>query len=431
MAALRRRQGLSLRGLAGLAGISHDALGAWERGARLPRLPELEAALTALEVSPAERRRLIALVPAPRARREVSRGSEEPPLGAGPLLRAMRSRRGLTQADAARLVGVSQGRLASWERSEDWPVADRLHRLCFALGAHPQEAAALTQGRGALPLWNEDESAEAWEGGGEASPEDPMGRLIKRVYFHTGALRDLCSLSLEQSLRRRAQDTAAFQFHLHDLYAYRARAMMEEGRFGEVGGYADRTWELARQGYGRSQAWTWGVIASATVLKRGLAGRRPHPEKASALLAAMAAQAEPGESRAWMLCELSLALAQAGRAEESLQASLQACRLAATLPQPEELWFRRRDHAALLVSLGHCGEALETLETTTELFQYGADPMIRHRLLAAACHMGLKHPDAAQEALAPVLPLIEQSAAQGNVQIAALRPQAEALLARL
>ncbi len=71
MAALRRGQGLSLRQLARSAGLSHDSLGAWERGERFPRLPELEAALTALGVSPGERGRLIALVPAARAVRHA------------------------------------------------------------------------------------------------------------------------------------------------------------------------------------------------------------------------------------------------------------------------------------------------------------------------------------------------------------------------
>lgn len=86
MAALRRRRGLSLRCLARLAGVSHDALGAWERGERLPRLPEMEAALTALGVGPAERLRLIALVPAPRTQRYVRTAERDGWAGAaGPM----------------------------------------------------------------------------------------------------------------------------------------------------------------------------------------------------------------------------------------------------------------------------------------------------------------------------------------------------------
>ncbi len=436
MTALRRSRGLSLRRLAQSAGVSHDALGAWERGERLPRLPELEAALAALGVAPAERLRLIALLPVPRALRrarttdaaETGRwaGAAGPLPGGGDLLRAMRSRRGLTQAEAARAAGVGQGRLALWERSEDWPATERLHRLCFALGASAEETAALTGGHGALPAWDEAEDAEAWSyRAGAASPEDPVGRLIKGVYFRSDALRDLRSLSLERALWLRAQDNDAFRFHLHDAYAYRARAMMDEGRYSEIGAYAERTLGLARQGYGRSQFWAWGVIASAKALRRR-ACRQP-----AALLAAMAGQAEPGESQAWLLSELAAAMAEAGKAEEAMRASAQAQVMAARAPEPEELLFRRRDHAALLVTLGRHGEALDVLETSSGLSRFGADPMVRHHLLAADCHLGLGNADAAWSCLEPALSLIERRTQNGDVQVARLRPQAEARLARL
>lgn len=307
----------------------------------------------------------------------------------------MRGRRGLTQAEAARAAGVSQGRLARWEQSEDWPASERLHRLCFALGARPEETAALTGGCGALLGWDEGEEAEAWSYRGPASPDDPLRRLIKRVYFHADALRDLRSLSLERALWLRARDDEAARSHLHDAYAYRARAMMEEGRFSEVGAYADRTWELARQGYGRSQFWAWGVIASATALRRSSAVRRT---RAAALLASMTPQVLPGENQAWMLSDLAVAMAESGRADEALRASAQAQDLAERLSAPEEILFRRRDHAILL---------------------------------AAACHLGLGNAGAAQECLTPALALIERSAEGDSIHLARLRPQADALLARL
>ena len=441
MTALRRRQNLSLRGLARRAGVSHDAVGAWERGARLPRLPELAAALTALAVGPAERLRLVALVSAPRVlSRVLMAGAGEAGGGAGDtgllpgggdLLRAMRLRRGLTQADAARSAGISQGRLARWEQSEDWPTDERLHRLCLALGAAPQEVAALTGGRGMLPVWDEAEEAEAWAGTGPASTEDPLGRRLHGVYTHSDALRDLRSLSLERALWLRARDNEVFRSHLHDAYAYRARALMEEGRFSEVGVYADRAWDLAQQGYGQSNFWAWSVIASATVLRRGFAGRRPRPAAAAALLSSLVAQVRPRENQAWMLCELSLTLAEAGRATEAHRACAQALEMAEQDAIPEEVLFRRRDHAALLCALGRHGEALDVLETAADLSRYGADPIARHHMLAASCHLGLGDTGAAQECLAPALALIERHSEQGKTHLARLRPQAEALAARL
>jgi transcriptional regulator with XRE-family HTH domain len=455
MAAMRCRRGLSVRRLARQAGLSHDAVGAWERGERLPRLPELEAALTALGVEPAERLRLIALVSAPRALRHVrASGAVEavggvtavrgvtvavpglskagPMPGGGDLLRAMRGRRGLTQAQAAQAAGISQGRLAHWERSEEWPAVGRLHRLCSALGASAGETAALIGGQGALPGWDEGEDAEAWScQGGTASPDDPLGLLIRRTYFQADALRDLRSLSLERALWLRARDSEAFRSHLHDACAYRARAMMEEGRFGEIGVYADRTWDLARQGYGRSQFWAWGVIASASVLCHGFERRRPRPDAAAALLVGAVAEAAPDENQAWLLGEIALTLAGAGRADEAVRASLQARAVAETMPDPAEGWFRRRDHAVVLATLGRYGEALDVLETAAGLSRFGSDPIIRHHLLAAACHLGLGNTGAAQENLTPALVLIEQHTEGDGVHLARLRLQADALLARL
>lgn len=436
MAALRRDQSLSLRGLARRAGISHDALGAWERGERSPRLPELEAVLTALGVKPAERLRLVALVPASRALRHARAAAGEtqiigPMPGGGDLLRAMRGRRGLTQAQAAQAAGVGQGRLTYWERSEDWPTVERMRHLCSALGASAEETAALVGGRGALPGWDEAQDVEAWScQGGTASPNDPLGLLIRRTYFHADALRDLRSLSLERALWLRAQGSEASRSHLHDACAYRARAMMEEGRYSEVGAYADRTWDLARQGHGRSQFWAWGVIASASVLRHGFGRRRPRPNAAAALLASVVTEAAPDENQAWLLGELALALAEAGRADESVCASLQARAVAETMPDPAEGWFRRRDHAALLVALGRPGEALDVLETASGLSRFGADPIVRHQLLGAACHLGLGNVGAAQDCLTPALALIEQHNISG-LPLARLRPQAEALRARL
>jgi transcriptional regulator with XRE-family HTH domain len=436
MAAMRCRRGLSVRRLARQAGLSHDAVGAWERGERLPRLPELEAALTALGVEPAERLRLIALLPVQRAQRHVRKAMETggwaqslgPIPGGGTLLRAMRGRRGLTQADAARSAGVSQGRRARWERSEDWPTVERLHRLCFALGAFPQEVAALTRGHGALPEWGAEEEAEAWSLRGAASTGDPLGLRIRHLYFHAATLRDLYFLSLERSLRLRARDNEAFRFHLHDAYTYRSRGLMEEGRYSEVGPYTDSTWELARQGYGRSQYWTWSVIAAAVALRRGYAGHRPRPDAAAALLAPVIQEKSSVENQAWMLSELALALTEAGRPEEALRASVQALAMAARAVESEELLFRRRDHAVLLVSLKQYGEALEMLESTSELSCFGSDPIIRHHLLSAACRLGLGNMNAAHENLTPALTLIEQHGTLGRAQ---LKLQADALLARL
>src|SRR5207248_1096237 len=50
----RHRRGLSLGQLARAAGVHKATLSRWEAGARQPRVPELEAALRALDVSATE-----------------------------------------------------------------------------------------------------------------------------------------------------------------------------------------------------------------------------------------------------------------------------------------------------------------------------------------------------------------------------------------
>lgn len=52
----------------------------------------------------------------------------------GKRIRALRKRRGLTQADFARLVGVTRPTVISWERGITVPVLYTLRRLAAVLG---------------------------------------------------------------------------------------------------------------------------------------------------------------------------------------------------------------------------------------------------------------------------------------------------------
>lgn len=146
----RLARGLSLRGLALRAGVGKSALSDWEAGKHLPRLPELTAVLDALHVSAGEQRLLLAAL-----KPTLPAESQEivPVPVWGDLLRAIRVRQGRTQAEVASAVGVTQGRLARWERSEDWPAPERLERLCGVLQAQPEECTALLQGQ--FRLWED------------------------------------------------------------------------------------------------------------------------------------------------------------------------------------------------------------------------------------------------------------------------------------
>jgi DNA-binding XRE family transcriptional regulator len=102
---LRRAAGWSLGQLAQRAGVSKATLSQWESGRHLPRMPELEATLTALGTTPAQRALVLVCLEAPRALRHLNTSSALPLLGplpaTGDLLRAMRLRAGWTQSQLA------------------------------------------------------------------------------------------------------------------------------------------------------------------------------------------------------------------------------------------------------------------------------------------------------------------------------------------
>jgi transcriptional regulator with XRE-family HTH domain len=78
---LRQARQMSISRLAERAAIAKSTLSRWEAGAFQPRLPELEAVLAVLGVSPAQREQAISLVQAPRA---VGRLRQEWATSAGP-----------------------------------------------------------------------------------------------------------------------------------------------------------------------------------------------------------------------------------------------------------------------------------------------------------------------------------------------------------
>ncbi|RYG62896.1 XRE family transcriptional regulator, partial [bacterium] len=106
----RGTRGFSLRALAAQTGVSKSTLGAWERGTHLPSLPELDAVLTLYGVDVEERMRVLSLMDAPRARREIRRtegGDLGPAIAApGAILQAMRVRRGRSLVGLGRTLGV-------------------------------------------------------------------------------------------------------------------------------------------------------------------------------------------------------------------------------------------------------------------------------------------------------------------------------------
>lgn len=126
---LRTARHFSLSGLAERAQLAKGTLSYWEAGRFEQRLPELEAALSALGAGAVERTQALALVQAPRG------------------VRALRRRRGHTPAQVAETLRVHSSTVRRWENSQVAVPAERLEDLCRALGAAPGERTAIASQR--------------------------------------------------------------------------------------------------------------------------------------------------------------------------------------------------------------------------------------------------------------------------------------------
>ena len=141
--ALRVARRLSLGEAAVRAGSSKSALMGWESERSRPRGPGLARLLDALETEPRLRARLLHAADPVHARIELANTPLGAPIDVGQVVRAMRGRRNVTQAELARAVGINQSAVARWESGNAVPSAENLHAAAFALGASPEEAMAL------------------------------------------------------------------------------------------------------------------------------------------------------------------------------------------------------------------------------------------------------------------------------------------------
>ncbi len=345
--AWRKRKKLTSGNLSRQARISRTTLTRWEAGQTQPRIAELEAVLTALEVSPAQRQEALAHIEAPRAVQRLREVAGESPPVRGDLLRAMRLRQGWTQQNTAKRAGIAQGTLARWERSEDWPSTERLHALCYALHAQEAELIALTQGlvTAALPV--------------EAMLDNETVRTTIAHYMFSSSLADVEFLSFEAQLWPLAQKEEAAKRQLIYTYGSHARFLVEHQRFAEASVYVKRVHQLARSGYREAVGLASVVIAEARIA--GAGGRVPHPERAMQILRTWVDSpllTERKEYRAWMRSEMAKCLLKMGEVDSALLLSQQAIRFAEDVDDSEP-WWRRGDYARVLLATGRGGQALE------------------------------------------------------------------------
>lgn len=343
-------RGLSVRRLAQQANIGKSTLSDWESGKTVPRLRELEAVLSVMGASPQQRRIAAESVSSARGFLLTGGEADRPPVG-GDLLRAMRLRQRMTQAQVSGLAGVSQGRLAKWEKGEDWPSAERLLPLCYALNAHPDETSALLMGR-----FEPSESLKTPFERGEA-----LERLnsATRDAWHTApngirnALRDLRFLSLISELWGVAPQE-------EDAYSFLTYAFASYGRFLETVGHpqeAERYIQkvLSRAQYSKPADYGDAVMARVVILSR--AGKLQARSIIKTLHSHLPLMKAP-QMQAWMYSEIGLAFAALDLEELCVKAHQQAfhCieRIGALPDDQENMedYFRAKDLLKALLRLG-------------------------------------------------------------------------------
>ena len=116
----------------------------------MPRIPELEAALTALGANENERMLAWSLLNVPRgmqqARKETTESHSTIWADVGDLLRAMRMRGGMTQEQMAAELGLQRSAVRRWEMGECLPSLNNMERVFLLLNALPEERHILRDG---------------------------------------------------------------------------------------------------------------------------------------------------------------------------------------------------------------------------------------------------------------------------------------------
>jgi transcriptional regulator with XRE-family HTH domain len=403
---MRTARSLSLRRLAEHAALAPSTLSRWEEGRTLPRLPEMDAVLNALNATPAQRAQALALLNAPRAVVRVRQAVEKqtPEFvevaghapGGGDLLRAMRLRAGRTLAEAARAAGVSVAALSAWERGEKWPASERLHTLCFALQAREEELAALTCGRFSL-------APRA-----EAITEEDIHSTIQYLTVwpmppHKLALEDLGFLTLAAQAWSLAAKRESGQHALAGVYAHYANFLYMQRRFAECERAALRALDILPKTGGQD---SMGARAALRVAEVAALEASPRGVARAGETLRMWLPYAPLPFQAWMLSDMGKFESLRGHKEEAVRLGQEAVRLEIKRGNPVDLLFRRLDLARLLVEAGRPAEALQQLpdETDTDMGRHPAFPLARaqayHALRDAAARDSLAEAQVRLEACA-------------------------------
>ncbi len=328
---LRESRGLTLTEAARRARMGRTALQNWEAGRHAPSGPSLARLLDALEVEPRRRARLLVAVDPRHARIELAHSEFGSPIDVGAVVRTMRARRGLTQADLARRAGVSQGTVAKWESGALEPSAETVHALGFALGARAEETLALAAARGGVDPFGE-----------EVVPEEAPQR-IEEALAAAGPLKEIAAMAYEAEAWRRASRDPRWDAALCLAVAERASHEYHSGAPGRGAVHAARALGLARTPETRHASMRALDVASEIARRR-----REDPAAMAEVAVEWAACLPEGERRAWAFWIGALRLAAQGKRPDAMDA------MRRSVATHDAGWFERTN-ARVEVHLA-CGE---------------------------------------------------------------------------
>ncbi|RYG48442.1 XRE family transcriptional regulator [bacterium] len=297
---LRLARGLGLDETGRLSGASKASLYAWENGLRRPRGPALLRLLDALAADARTKTRLLHLADPQQGRVLLANSVLGPPVDIGSVLRVMRERRGLSQADLGRQIGASQAAISHWESGDNVPSAETIHAVGFALGATVEETVALASVQGGAP---------------EGLPSD-VDESISLIWNHRVPfpLREVTYLGWEAEAWRRAGWNSRWDSSLAAVLSVRANLLVRQERYEEIDAIAQRSIRLGT---------TFDVQFQVTASVAALADADRHLGRGHARAANLAGQLSAllpdSNNKAWMLRQRGMSLIRMGRVAEGVE----------------------------------------------------------------------------------------------------------------
>lgn len=387
---IRKDRGLSSQVVADRAGIARKTLTRWERGEFLPRLPELELALRALQATDQDRNTLLRLLDAPRAYKAVriqsqARGEDLPHLGE--LIRGMRLRAGLTLEQLAREIGVSHTTISRWERGEALPCREHIIAACHSLGARDPERAVLISGvsKGTISLG----SLVRRQTGPQAIDQIEAKWNTTHASYTTPdgyALHNIRCLALTEEAMALFREQPQVERTIVQILRSHARHLSLSDAWAASIRVTDRLLTITEGKPEYYDSWLWAQVSRARALASNsdclLNSSNTTPAMAKrgiAILSRLRTMSGAPIIEAWRDMVLAKLYAKTGDGQAAIDLATNSCRIIGRADNLNELAVRRTDLAGIYLYLNQPQDALKHLA-------YNSQILIENRLHGMLVH---------------------------------------------